>query len=141
MNSVSGNRKVLNALQGSLRRSSALATCSRGWYLCMEFKMVWNKYINTKKDMVFFFPTVSAYRCTFFTLVKRIALTLTDFSHSSCRNPAFNDLFSSLKNSTVLINKPIGHGNNIFCVILSYINISSFSFLHHTDALVTLTLL
>ena len=41
MNCVSGNTKLLWRVKERWYKSEALTTCSLGWYLCMELRMVW----------------------------------------------------------------------------------------------------
>ena len=48
MNAVSGKERVQNAvfLEPKPLFSSAFTTCSRGWYLCIEFRMIWKQNQN-----------------------------------------------------------------------------------------------
>ena len=45
MKAVSGKERVQNAvfLEPKPLFSSAFTTCSRGWYLCIEFRMIWRE--------------------------------------------------------------------------------------------------
>lgn len=48
MKEVSGNTWVQKAvfLEPKALFSSAFTMCSRGWYLCMELRMIWKREIS-----------------------------------------------------------------------------------------------